>query len=213
VATGDPVESVKFLLEQQIPVVVVDRDLPGVDVDGVLTDHHLGGYQATQHLIDLGHRRIACITGPFNGTPSARRAMGYRHALREAGLPDDPAFVLTGDYSPQSGLEATVNLLALDNPPTAIFACNDLMALGAIRAIMMRGLRVPDDISVVGFDNIELAAYSTPPLTTVAQPIMEIGSRAASLLIDRIQDKRRDIQHPVLPTALIVRESAAASRA
>lgn len=207
VATGDQANSLNLLLEENIPVVVVDRCFPEIEVDTVITDNRLGGQLATQHLIELGHKRIACITGPSNLTPSAERVTGYQEAVEEAGIALDPALIMQGDYHPKSGQNVTSAMLKLKNPPSAIFACNDLMAIGAMRAVVAAGLRVPEDISIIGFDDIELARYSTPPLTTIAQPILEIGSEAARLMVDRIKDEKLLPQQIVLPTRLVLRES------
>src|ERR671925_487277 len=134
VAAGDQADSIDFLNRQNMPVVMIDRDLPNVQVDVVLTDHQLGGILATRHLIELGHRRIACIAGPSSITPSAERITGYRKALEEAGVSYDEALILRGDYHAQSGMEITHSILNMSPRPTAIFASNDLMALGALRA-------------------------------------------------------------------------------
>lgn len=208
VATSDLSESLSELSARQLPVVVVDCDLPEIPVDSVLTDHRTGGYQATRHLIEQGHNRIACIGGPSNGNPTALRVTGYEDALIEAGIAVDPNLMVTGSYRPESGLRAANQLLSLPDPPTAIFCCSDLMAFGAIHALNRNGLRVPDDVAIVGFDNIELADYTTPPLTSVAQPINEIGTVAASLVLARIHDRDREIQRPVLSTELVVRQSS-----
>ena len=207
VATGDQGDSLDFLQRQALPVLVVDRDLPEIHADAVLTDNRQGGCQATGHLIELGHRRIGCISGPSHLTPSADRTIGYRKAMEDAGLHAPEELILRGDFHPESGRVATAALLALPEPPTAIFACNDLMALGALRAAAEAGFRVPEDLSIVGFDDIELASYTTPPLTTIAQPKVDIGHRAAQLLVERIAEKNSPHCREVLPTALIMRES------
>ena len=143
---------------------MIDRRLPGLDVDTIITDNQLGGYFATRHLLDLGHRRIACITGPSSSiTPSADRMPGYRQALEDMGIPFHEELVCLGDFHARTGMEITEQLLKLPSPPTAIFACNDLMALGALRAVNKAGLRVPEDLSIVGFDNIDLTNYTNPP--------------------------------------------------
>jgi LacI family transcriptional regulator len=188
---------------------VVDRELPGVDVDAVLVDNLGGGRQATGYLVELGHRRIGCITGPSATTPSAERVTGYRQALCEAGLPDDEALVVRGDFLFGSGFAGTKTLLTGPDPPTAVFVCNDAMAVGAIAAAAELGYQVPADLSIVGFDNITLAAYTMPPLTTIAQPIREIGRLAADTLIRRIQDPTGPHQRHVLKTELVMRRSAA----
>ncbi len=189
------------------PVVLVDRNLPGVEADALLVDNLGGGRQATQHLIELGHRRIGCITGPSTTTPSADRVTGYRAALEEAGIPVDETLIARGDFQFAGGYTGAQALLALPVPPTAIFACNDLMAMGAIAAAAERGLRVPADLSIVGFDNSTLAAYTTPALTTIAQPITEIGQLATEMVIRRSQQPDMARQHRILDTKLIVRQS------
>ena len=208
VAVGDQADSLLRVLCKNVPVVMIDRDLPGLEVDAVLTDNRQGGYLATQHLIQLGHRRIGCIAGPSSVTPSARRGEGYLAALAEHEIPADEEFLMRGDFHPHSGWEATRTMLALQEPPTAIFACNDLMAIGAVRAITEAGMRVPEDISLVGFDNIELVSYTNPPLTTVAQPIQETGQMAVNFLVERIREPSLNFRRVILPTSLIVRNSS-----
>jgi LacI family transcriptional regulator len=207
VAAGDQADSLDFLLSRNMPVVMIDRDLPNVEVDAVLTDHQLGGYLATHHLLELGHTRIACIAGPSSITPSAERMIGYRQALEEAGLPFDEKLVLRGDYHAQSGMDITHTILQMNPRPTAIFALNDLMALGALRAAAEAGCSVPSDLAVVGYDDLELSHFTNPPLTTIAQPKKEIGAQAVDLLVDRMSRKDRAPSRVVLPPELIVRRS------
>lgn len=207
VAAGEQADSLDFLLRRRMPVVMIDRDVPNVEVDAVLTDNQLGGFLATRHLLELGHRRIACIAGPSSITPSAERIIGYRRALEEAGLPYDETLVIRGDYHSQSGMEITHTILQMDPRPTAIFALNDLMALGALRAASEAGYSVPQDLAVVGYDDLELARFTNPPLTTIAQPKKEVGARAIDLLVDRMSRKSRAPSRLVLPPELIVRRS------
>ena len=210
VATGDQEASLNFLRSHAMPVVVVNRDVSALEVDLIYTDNFQGGALATQHLLSLGHRRIACIAGASDRTPGADRVDGYRHALEEAGLAYDASLVQAGDYQPASGLAVTQALLARPAPPTAIFAGNDLMAMGALRAAVEAGCRVPADLSVIGFDDIELARYTNPPLTTIAQDKAEIGAQAVRRLVDRIHSKSIPYQRSVLPTRLVLRESTGA---
>src|SRR5574339_469434 len=189
VAAGDQADSLDFLVQRNMPVVMIDRDVPNVQVDAVLSDNQLGGYLATRHLLELGHTRIACIAGTSSITPSAERLIGYRRALEEAGLPYDEKLIVRGDYHAQSGLELTHFILKMDSRPTAIFALNDLMALGALRAAAEAGYSVPRDLAVVGYDDLELAHFTNPPLTTIAQPKKEIGVQAIHLLVDRMSRK------------------------
>jgi LacI family transcriptional regulator len=207
VAAGDQADSLEFLVGRNMPVVMVDRNVPNVEIDAVLTDNQLGGYLATRHLLELGHRRIACISGPSSITPSAERMIGYRKALEEAGVGYDERLILRGDYHAQSGMEITHSILKMNPRPTAIFALNDLMALGALRAAAEAGCSVPGDLAVVGYDDLEIARFANPPLTTIAQPKKEIGVRAIELLVDRISQKGRPPSRLVLPPELIVRRS------
>jgi LacI family transcriptional regulator, galactose operon repressor len=207
VAAGDQADSLDFLVRQNMPVVMIDRDLPNVQVDVVLTDHERGGFLATSHLIELGHKRIACIAGPSSITPSAERITGYRRALEQANLPYDENLIIRGDYHAQSGMEITHSILKMNPRPTAIFALNDLMALGALRAAAEAGFSIPRDLAVVGYDDLELAQFTNPPLTTIAQPKKEIGAQAVTLLVDRIARKSRSPSRLVLPPELVVRRS------
>ena len=207
VATGDQADSLDFLLRQNMPVVMIDRDVPNVEVDAVLTDNQLGGFLATHHLTELGHKHIACIAGPSSITPSAERIVGYRRALEEAGLTYDENLVLRGDYHAQSGMEITHSILRMNPRPTAIFTLNDLMALGALRAAAEASYSVPRDLAVVGYDNLELARFTNPPLTTISQPKKEIGAQAVNLLVHRISQKSRPPSRLVLAPELIIRRS------
>lgn len=198
-----------ILQERGIPFVVVDRDLPGLEADCVLADNFQGGYLATRHLIDRGHRRIACITGPSDLTPSADRVRGYQKAMEEAGIEPLELWIHRGDFRAESGYHAARLFLSLPPSirPTAIFACNDLMAIGAMRAIGEAGLSIPQDIALVGFDDIVLASYVIPSLTTVAQPTYEMGRLAGELLLRRIQARGCPPARRLLPVRLIVRHS------
>ena len=205
-------ERIEKLLARETPVVVVDREVPGLDIDTVLTDNAKGGYLATRHLVELGHRRIACIAGPSTATPSAARVDGYVEALGEVGLERDNDLICRGDFQYGGGYRMAQELLGLVPQPTAIFACNDLMAVGALRAAAERGLEVPEDLSIVGFDDVQLASYTIPPLTTIAQPKYEIGTTAAEMLLSHIKDSKSEGERRVLPTRLVVRKSTGERR-
>lgn len=175
----------RLLHEAGIAVVVFDGLLDGLDA--VLLDNYAGARLAVEHLIELGHRRIACITGPSaTRRGSATRVRAYRETLREYTLPHDPQLEVKGDWSYRSGQAAADALLKLPAPPTAIFSCNDSMAIGALAALHAHGIAVPDQVSVIGYDNIALSAYVTPPLTTMATPIVLAGHTLTQLLLDRI---------------------------
>ena len=209
VAAGESTQPVDALRARDIPVVIVDRDVPGLAADCVLTDNAQGGRLATEHLIALGHRRIGCIAGPADLTPSADRVTGYRQALQAAGISADETLIVRGDFRDRSGYQGAQQLLALADPPTAMFACNDLMAIGAVGAVLEHGWQVPDDISIIGFDDIHLAAYVNPPLTTVAQPKYELGAVAAAMLLERLGEREMPPRRRLLVAELVVRRSAA----
>ncbi len=213
VAAGDQVDSLNSLLSQEMPVIMIDRDLPNIEVDAVLTDNQHGGYLATRHLIELGHRRIACIRGPSSVTPSGERVVGYRQALEEAGIAYDESLVIRGDYHPDSAVRATYHLLDLDEPPTAIFALNDLMAVGVLHAAAKAGCRVPQELAVIGYDDIELASFTTPSLSTIAQPKSAIGYQTAHILAKRIADGNNPPCRTILSPKLIMRGSTVADSA
>jgi LacI family transcriptional regulator len=158
-------------------------------------------------LIELSHKRIACIAGPSSITPSAERITGYRRALEQAGLPYEESLLIRGDYHAQSGMDITHSILKMNPRPTAIFALNDLMALGALGAAAEAGYSVPRNLAVVGYDDLELARFTNPPLTTIAQPKKEIGLQAVNLLVDRISQKSRPYTRLVLAPELIIRRS------
>lgn len=208
VAVGASMELVEQLADVT-PVVVIDRELAGLAVDVVLADNLAGGKMAAQHLVDLGHRRIACITGPSDLSLSAQRVIGYREVLQQAGVAYDERLVLRGSFDFASGYQCTAQLLALDEPPTAIFACNDVMAMGALRAAAEAGCRVPQELSILGFDDAPLASYTTPPLSTVAQPVPDFGQTAIRMLLERIQDHALPPRRALLPMRLVVRASTA----
>lgn len=213
IAVNNEPECLSNLLRKDIPVVLVDRDLPLEDTDVVLVNNEKGGFEATKYLISLGHRRIACITGPSGITPSADRVRGYYRALREAEIQPRQDYVVHGDFRFRSGELAVHQLLALSEPPTAIFACNDLMAIGAMRALRHHGMTIPEDISVIGFDDIQLASAVTPSLTTIAQPISLIGTIAAQQLIARMRGEAISTpKRVILDTTLILRESCTSIR-
>jgi LacI family transcriptional regulator len=180
-----------------------------VTVDSVLVNNARGGWLATHHLVELGHRRIGCITGPSDITPSAKRVTSYRKVLREGGIPVDEMLIVKGDFQPESGYLAARQLLTMNDPPTAIFACNDLMAIGAISAALELGRQVPAGLSIVGFDDVRLASCANPPLTTIVQPKYEIGMLATTMLLERIHDRDIPSRQVLLDTSLLIRQSTA----
>lgn len=209
ITTNNSCEHLQEIIDEGIPIVVIDRDIPLSGTDVLLVDNFHGGYMATRYLIELGHRRIACITGPSLLNPSADRVNGYKQALSEAGIPENPAWIVTGDFQYRGGELGIEQLLQHDERPTAVFACNDMMALGALRGLRKAKLSVPRDISLIGFDDISLTSVVSPALTSVAQPLHEISRLAFELLIERIQQKgeNHEAKRIVLPTQIVERES------
>ena len=191
--------------------IVLQGTLPGLDVASVDVDNVAGARGAVEHLLALGHRRIACITNaPLVYTAAQERLEGYRQALSSAGLPIDDALVESADFDAPSGHAAMARLLERASFGAA-FVASDVVALGAIGALREAGRRIPDDVSVVGFDDIPLAAYFDPPLTTVRLPAFELGQAAGRALLDRIGDPAAT-ERALLPTELIVRASTAPPR-
>lgn len=207
VSAGGEGENLKPIFTQGLPLVVVDCELHNIECDMVVTDQWKIGQQATRHLIERGHKRIACITAPRHTTPSTERTKGYRETLEAAGIPYEPALVRSSDFQAASGYSVMQQLLDLDARPTGVFVYNDSMAIGALCAIHEAGLRIPEDIAVVGVDDIAMAAYITPRLTTVAQPLQGMSKLAAKLLVGRISGGEKKTQRYVLETTLVVRKT------
>ncbi len=202
-------ESVTFLRDCGVPFVVLDRRVSGLNVDVVRCDSELGAYQLTRHLLDLGHRRIAALSGSRQVTTAADRVAGYRRALIEAGL-EKEAIEYYGDYTAKSGYEMAKQAVATAQP-TALFGANNFIIVGALRALKEANLRVPEDISVVAFDDLLEVIGLEPFLTVIRQPAYDLGQRATSLLLDRLSGAELgDPQEILLPTQLIIRQSSAA---
>jgi DNA-binding LacI/PurR family transcriptional regulator len=200
-------------IRRGLAVVALQVDADDLAVPVVRTDRAAGGYLATRHLVDLGHRRIGHLmdAAAYASRPIERTA-GYRRALAEAGIAPDPNWVVQGANTVAGGDASMRALLQRGAPmPTAVFAFNDLMAIGALHALRTSGLRVPDDVAVVGFDGIELGAFTTPELTTVEQPRAEVGKRAVELVFESLDASASRPAHVTLPVRLVVRESCGAS--
>ncbi|HEU5102071.1 MAG TPA: LacI family DNA-binding transcriptional regulator [Roseiflexaceae bacterium] len=204
-------EAAQQLAASQFPLVLVDLQYD-IDANHISIDNRQGAYCATEHLIGLGHRRIGLISGPLIQPVAHVRIAGYKDALRAHGLPYEPELVVIGDFANSGGEAGATHFLSLDDPPTAIFACNDQMAFGTVRTLRRRGLRVPDDISVIGFDDIAEASISYPPLTTMRQPLAEMGRIAAEYVCRVIDGEATERLQVTLSTELIVRQSTAPLR-
>ncbi|HUS17777.1 MAG TPA: LacI family DNA-binding transcriptional regulator [Chloroflexia bacterium] len=208
-------EHVNRLSSQGVPVVVLG-DFAATEMQpphwDQVTSNNLGGARmAVEHLIGLGHRRIAFIEGQADTPSSLKRLAGYRASMEEASLPVDERWIVPGDYTQAGGRRAMAALLELPERPTAVFCANDLSALGALNVAQMRGMHVPADLSIVGFDDIDEAALASPPLTTISQRPQLVGTVIAETLIERLHGRTEPARRAVHGT-LVVRESAAAPR-
>jgi LacI family transcriptional regulator len=205
---------VETLVAGDLPVVLVDRFFTGLTLDTVLADNVHGGYVATRHLLETGRRRPAVLTLSLANSTGRQRLEGYRRALYERGVPERPELVCIGDHHLTTAHGLTRALLQVPVPPDAILACSHLAALGAVRAVCEAGLRIPDDIAVVGYDDVPWSAYMWPPLSVVAQPIGDMGRTAAEVLIRRLREtpderRRRPPREILFRPELIVRTSSA----
>jgi len=194
----------------ELPVICLDRCPEGWKGDSITVDNAEGAYQATHYLLGLGHRRIAAIAGQLHVTSAVERLKGFKRALRESGITIAPEYIQEGRFDRLSGYEKSLMLLQFSPRPTAIFAANDLVALGVLAAMRELGLRCPEDVSLAGFDDLEIASFTNPALTTVAQPAYQMGARAAALLFERLRGENLPPQHIVMNTSLKARDSTAA---
>ncbi len=209
-STTTGLEQVESIVKRGIPTAIFYRESGNLDVDTFSLDNFKAGYDATRHLIELGHTEIACIKPLSPTNPSAQRVDGYKKALEDYGLTWQEALIPQGNNLISGGERAARELLGSGLRFSAIFACNDAMAIGAMRALREAGFRIPQHISIVGFDDIILAAYSNPPLTTIASPKQEAGRFAVERLLERINGIHEGgARNFMLETHLIIRESTA----
>jgi LacI family repressor for deo operon, udp, cdd, tsx, nupC, and nupG len=199
----------KLAATGRLPIVNACEYVDDPSVTSVYVDNVAGAREAVGYLLTLGHRAIAFVAGPMNSPINVDRDQGYEEALTRAGLKRNSKLTVEGDFSVESGIRAAESLFARGEPFTALFCANDEMALGAITAVKSRGLRVPEDISIVGFDDIRFARYCDPPLTTIAQPMGDIGREAMNMLIEILTGTDVPARKRILPTQLVVRGSAA----
>lgn len=204
----DPI--LPLLVKDGPPLVLISRHPYLENLSWVDVENRQGAHAAVQHLIGLGHRRIATITGGVDMIHALDRRDGYKQALSEAGIALNPAFIIEGGVEIESGYCEMQQLLRLSPRPTAVFVASDTMTINALRAVHEAGLVIPDDLAIVSFDDLPLAALATPPLTTIRQPIYELGSSAAKLLIDQLEGRETQTQHVALPTQLVIRQSCGA---
>ncbi|WNV85141.1 LacI family DNA-binding transcriptional regulator [Umezawaea sp. Da 62-37] len=201
------------LASRSIPLVALDpTGEPLHPIPSVGATNWAGGLAAARHLLELGHQRIAMINGPGEFLCCRARVDGYRAALDAAGVPLDPELLRAGPFYFETGRDQARELLRLPDPPTAIFAANDLQAFGVYDAARTAGVRVPDDLSVIGFDDLAFTQWSEPPLTTVRQPLLEMGAKAAGFVLDLAAGRQPEADRVELPTKLVVRRSTAPPR-
>lgn len=211
-AASDEDRDLKRIDRAQLPFVFIDRQLPGIAADAVIVDNRDGAYQATEHLLRLGHRRIGMIAGKPDTLPGRERYRGYLEALSAAGIARDDALIRDGQFSRLGGYEAARSLLADSRGVTAIFACNNAMTNGCLRALAEAGLNIPERMAVVGFDDPDWAEFFAPPLTVVRQPTYTMGTLAGEILFQRLNGaapgERKEI---VLKPELVIRKSCGAA--
>ena len=197
-----------LLASSGIPVVLLDRRVEGMFASAVVTDNRLGAFMATEHLIQLGKKEIAFLNGSLKLSSGAERLSGYRDALDKYGLEYNHRLVLNGAFTYDSGYEATVSLLHSGQKFDAIFASNDMIAIGAIECLNKHNIQVPEEVGVVGFDDIRMAAWYKPSLTTIRQPVYEMGRQAVHMLVEQMSGVRKDYYEQIFMPELIVRESS-----
>ncbi len=203
----NPADYTGSLTRRNFPFVLIDHQGNGEPCPAVGATNWQGAYDATEYLIKLGHSRIGFITGSMDLGAATERLAGYKSALRDQRIPQDAALIYEGTFFQPDGYAGTCTLLDLENPPTAIFASNDAMAMGAIDAVRGRDLHIPKNISIIGFDDVPQSALVRPTLTTVRQPLEEMGRIATQMLLERLKNPEQEIHRIELPTQLIIRES------
>ncbi len=204
----DNKKNIALLDSLGIPVVLLDRRVEGMKASGVSTDNRLGAFMATKHLIEKGKRRIAFISGSPKLSSGADRASGYQDALLHYSIQYDKKLAFIGAFTYESGYAAAENLLLSRHQFDAIFASNDIMAIGAIECLNKYGIRVPEDVAVVGFDDIRLATWYKPLLTTIRQPVYEMGQYAIKLLVEHITGERSSSYEKIFVPELMIRQSS-----
>ena len=200
-------DDIKNLINANIPFVVVGRDFENIEVDAVYNDEVKGGFLATEYLIKKGHKRIALINGFLHKSPAKGRLEGYKKALNKYRISLDESLISVGDINIEDGYERTKQMLEKDLNFTAIFVYNDMMAFGAMQAIKKKGLRIPEDIGLVGYDDIPFSSLISPSLTTIRLKKQDLGSESVELLLSRINDRRKKPKKVILDVELIVRET------
>jgi len=211
-STSESASQVGDLLKHNIPVVAIDREIKSRQIDSVLVSNEEGSFDAVSHLVGRGHRAIGFIGLPLTYTPGKERYQGYRRALQQHQLPVTKAYLRFSNAKQQGGYTSAMDLLKKQPGITALFVANNLMTLGALDAIRERGLKIPEDISIISFDDMAWAKLLQPPLSAVAQPTYELGKRAAELLLERLHQRDRPFVHERLKTTVVIRGSTSEPR-
>jgi len=206
---SDESRVLKILHQRDIPIVVIDRALEDESVPSVVINNYRAGELAAAHLVGLGHTRIVCITGPLNITLCRERVKGFRQVLRDHHIAFDEACIFEGDFQLGTGIQGIVSLLQKHEKITAVWTQNDIMAVGVIKELYKRGMRVPDDMSVIGMDDVSLARMMTPALTTIKQPFKEMSQKAVEMIVRQKEENMVSDNRIVLEASLIVRETTA----
>ena len=204
---GDSRFQADMELAVSLPLVVMDWWFTELNADKILENSERGGYLATKSMVDVGHQKIGIITGNLRKSVAKNRLQGYKKALSEANIVLNPDWIVESHFDFEGGIVGAQKLLALSDRPTAIFCCSDTIAIGAYQAIQNQGLRIPQDISIMGYDDIELARYLFPSLSTISQPKAELGKLAVETLLQRIQEPNENYRTLVLEPTCILRES------
>jgi DNA-binding LacI/PurR family transcriptional regulator len=211
IATGiERKEILEQLLVKGLPIVLIARELPLIAVDTVVVDDYVGGCMAANHLLQIGHSEIAFLAESQKVSSSRERMRGFRQTMLDAGLTLNEQWLKVCDYKVEDGNSKALELLQEDRRPTAIFACNDMLAVGALQAAMQMKINVPSELSIISFDNTILSSVTNPPLTTIAQPMEQMGKLAVDLIVENIKEENHQKQRIVLRPELIIRESTSA---
>jgi LacI family transcriptional regulator len=207
IVPSDYQDVVNHLKRFDLPFVLIDHHSESTNEPSITATNRRGMLEATRYLLAMGHRRIGFITGRMDIACSSERLQGYRDGLEETGIPYEPDLVMQGDFMQTSGFQHAKTLLQMENPPSALLVSNDMMAFGAMEAARFQGAVIGQDVSIIGFDDVFLSSQTYPPLTTVRQPLADMGAAALDMLVDIVQKRRVLSTNRVLPTELIVRET------
>jgi DNA-binding LacI/PurR family transcriptional regulator len=198
-----------FLAEinSELPIVLISWDINNTMFDSVIIDVFRGIFASTSHMIEIGHKKIAYVSGPEECNISKQKLGGYLESMKRCSLNINDSYILYGNYNLSSGYHAAGELMMLPEPPTAIVGANDILALGSMKYLLQNGIRIPDDVAVIGFDNISLSSMYEPPLSTISLPIKQIGEEAINMLLSNMETNMEQNRQIILETLLIIRDS------